>query len=483
MGAIFGIDIGRYSVKMVGLKTTIRGIEHIVSKEFVFPENTGLLSDTNIEGLKEFFSIEGISSSDVIAGIPSDIVSVHTISVPFTEDKLISQAIGPELEEVSPYSLEEAVMDYNTIGKEGTKASAITFALSTDAIKQWLDALLRVGLDPNIIDISHCAYSNLSTYIKLVEPFVIIDIGHAHTSVSFINGNGLFIARDIKMSAPMMELTTDKDTMNEKVKSAFINELKLSLSMVEKRFNTNISSAVFAGRFSDKAPLFEKQLELQTFSLPLNDIVRAATDENIPVGQEYTLAFALTLRNIMRKPRNLINLRKGSFQFQRAIEQIKGRLIATLGIACLLLFMFIINMAYGYISLNHKKHTLDNKMLQVFKNAFSDEPSMGDPLGTMRYLVSKEKKKAENLSGSVPVIEILREISTGIPKEVKVDVTELSIDPEQITLRGRTPTLDGVDKIVAGIKNSSSIKDVKVIDTSKSADQKSFEFQLSITLK
>lgn len=483
MGTFFGIDIGRYSVKMVGLRSSLRGIEPLVSKEFVFPANTGFLSEENTEGLKEFFAIEGLSSSDVNVSVPSDIVSVHTLSVPFTEEKFISQSVGSELEEVSAYSLEEIVMDYNTVGKEDGRSSVITFAVNTDTMKQWIDALLRTGLDPNIIDVPHCAYANLAQYIKLDQPFAVIDIGHAHTSVSFMDNNGLFITRDIRINASMMGLTAGKESADEKMRSAFVRDLEQSISMVERKFGTTIGYLVFAGRFSDKAGLFEKDLGLQAFSLPLGDIVKAATDETMPLGPEYTLAFALALRHIVKKPRNPVNLRKGPFKFERAIEQVKGRLFTTLGIAGLVIVLFITSMAYGYINLNQKRDKLDNKMLQLFKSAFPDEPSMGDPLGSMRYLVSQEKKKAENLSGSVPVLEILREISAGMPKDVKVDVTELSVDPEQISLRGKTPTLDGVDKIVAGIKNSADIKDVKVIDTSKSADQKSFEFQLSITLK
>ncbi len=483
MGNIFGIDIGRYSVKLIGLKISLRAVECIVSKEFIFPENTSFLSDANTDSLKKFFAVEGLESADVIVGIPSDIVSVHTISVPFVKDKFIAQAIGPELEEVSPFSLENTIMDYSVVRREHDRTTAITFALHTDTMKQWLDALLRVGLDPTVIDVSHCAYSNLSAYLKLNEPFVVIDIGHAHTSLSFIDNNGLFMARDIKINAPMMGLIYNADAINEAVKSVFIKELKLSINMVERKFNTNINTAVFAGSFSGKANLFEKPLDLQTFSLSLKEIIKEIIGGDCIIESRYALAFAHTLRNIMGKPRNVINLRKGSFAFQHAMEQIKGSLIKTISIAGLLVTVLIVNLAYGYISLNHKKHVMDKKMLQVFSEAFPKEPSFDDPLGTMRYLVSKEKKKAENLSGSIPVTELLREISAGIPKNIEVNVTELSVDPEQITLRGTVPTIDGVDKIVTGIRNFNTIKDVKVIDTRRSTDQKSFEFQLSITLK
>lgn len=483
MANIFGIDIGRYSIKVVSLKTTLRGIEYTGAKEFIIPPNTDIGSADNLEGLKAFFDIEGLSSSDVIVGIPSDMVSVHTITVPFTDDKFISQAIASELEEVSPFSLEETIMDYNILHKDQAGTLAITFSVNTESMKQWLDILIHIGLDPNIIDIAHSSYSNLSAYIKLNEPFVVIDIGHMHTSLTFIDSNGLLMTRDLRINAPMINLTTGTDTLNGPAQSSLVDEIKLAVNMVERKFNTSITAAVFAGRFADKGPLFEKQLGLQTFALPINDIAKAVIDEHISIESNYTVAFALALRNVLKKPHNLINLRRGSFRFQRVIEQIKGRLITTLGITGMILIMFVVNMAYGYISLKQRNTTLDQKIYQLFKDAFPNEPSLGDPLGTMRFLVSKEKKKSENLSGSIPVIEILREISAGVPKDVKVDVTELSIDPEQITVRGKTPTIDGIDKMVTGIKNFDIIKDVKVIDTRKAADQKSFEFQLSIALK
>ncbi len=483
MGNIFGVDIGRYSIKMVGIKTTMRGSDLNLSKEFVFPDGTGVFSDSNTNALRDFFAVEDLASSDVIVSIPSDLISVHTISVPFINDKFISKTIGPELEEVSTFSLEETTMDYNTIRKEGEHSSVITFSMNSDAMKLWLDALLLFGLDPNIIDVSHCAYSNISTYLKLDNPFIIIDIGHAHTSLSFIDKNGLFMTRDIRITAQMLGLTTGKNAPSEDITKIFTNQIKFSIDAAERKYDTKIETAVFAGRFCEAGSLFEKQLELKTFALPANDIVKVVINENTSLEPHYTLALALTMRSIMKRPRNIVNLRRGSFRFQRAIEQIKGRLITTLSIAGLLIVMFIVNISYGYVTLSHKRDVLETRMHKLFKSAFPNEPSLGDPLGTMQYLISKEKKKAENLSGSIPVTEVLRELSTAIPKDITVDVTELSIDPEQITLIGKTPTIDAIDKIVAGIRNLSSIKDVKVIDTNRSADQKSFKFQLSITLK
>ncbi len=483
MGNIFGIDIGRYSVKMVGIKTTMRGSELNLSKEFIFPEGTGVFSDSNVNSLKDFFTVEGLASSDVIVSIPSDLISVHTISVPFTNDKFIAKAVGSELEEVSTVSLEETTMDYNIIRKEEEHSSVITFSINSDTMKLWLDALLLLGLDPNTVGVSHCAYANLATYLKLDNPFVIIDIGHAHTSLSFIDGNGLLMARDIRITAPMMGLTSGKLTPGEEVKNTFIDQIKFAVDAVEKKHNVKTETAVFAGRFSGAGSLFEKQLGMQTFSVPANDIARVVVNENTSVEPHYTLALALAMGSIMKRPLNTVNLRRGSFRFQRAIEQIKGRLLTTLSIAGLLVIMVIVNISYGYVSLSRKRNILETRMHALFKKAFPHEPSLGDPLGTMQYLVAKEKKKAENLSSSTPATELLRELSTAIPKDIKVDVTELSIDPEQISLIAKTPTIDAIDKIVAGIKNLSNVKDVKVIDTNRSADQKSFKFQLSIKLK
>lgn len=483
MSSTFGIDIGRYSIKMVGIKTTIRGSELVLTREFVFPEGSGIFSDTNTGGLHDFFAVDGLSSSDVIVSIPSDLISVHTISVPFTNEKFIAKAIAPELEEVSASSVEETTMDYHVIQKTDEQSTAMTFSMNSDTLKVWLDTLLLFGLDPNILDVPHCAYANLATYLKLDTPFVVIDIGHAHTSLSFMDSNGLFMARDIRMSSSLLGLTPGSTQAGDQARTMFVKQVKFAIDAAEKKYAKKVTAAVYAGRFSEAGSVFEKQLELQTFSVPLNDIVRVAVNENASLDPQYTLALSLILRSIMKRPRSLVNLRTGVFKFQRIIEQIKGKLVTTLTIAGLLIVLLIANTASSYVGLRRTKNALDAQMHTLFKQAFPGEPTLGDPLGTMHYLVSKERKKAENISGSIPDIEILRELSSAMPKDIKVDVTELSMDPEQITLIGKTPTIDAIDKIVAGIKNLSSIKDVKILDTTRSADQKSFKFQLSITVK
>lgn len=483
MGDILGIDIGRYSIKMVGIKTTIRRTKLNMFKEFVFPEGTSLFSDSNIDSLKNFFASEGLASTDVILSLPSDLISVHTVSVPFKEDKFISKAVATELEEVSIVSLENSVMDYNVIEREQGRSSVITFSINNDTMKTWLDAFLLFGIDPNAIDIAHCAYANIATYLKLDGPFIIIDIGHFHTSLSFINENGLFMARDLKIGASLLGINKQNTIPNKEIYNAFVEQMRFSIDVAEKKYKTQIASIVFAGRLSEIGKQFENQLGIKSFSLPLNEINKTVLSETTTLEPQYSVALALAFRNLIKRPFNLINLRKGSFQYKRAIEQIKGRLFTTISIAGLLIIMFIVNISYGYISLNQRQNILDKKIYEIFKSAFPNEPSLGDPYGTMQYLVSKEKKKVENLSSSIPTVEMLRELSTAIPKDVQVDVTELSIDPEQITLIGKTPTIDAIDKIIAGIKTLNTIKDVKVIDTSRSADQKSFKFQLSILLK
>lgn len=343
MGNILGIDIGRYSIKMVGIKTALRGTKLSLLKEFVFPEGSSLFSDSNIDALKAFFALEELASSDVVVGLPSDLVAVHTLSVPFTENKFISKAVAPELEGMTTISLEESIIDYNIIQKEVAHSLLITFSISNDTMKTWLDTLLLAGVDPNIVSVSHCAYSNIATYLKIDEPFIVLDIGHMHTSVSFINKNGLFLARDLKIGARALGLTEGKNALDEQAVHLLANQIKFTIEVAEKRYNTTIGAVVFAGRFSETGRLLEKQLEMQTFSLPINDIAKAVLSEVIPIEPQYSLALALALSNVIKRPRNVINLRKGPFQFKRAIEQIKGRLFTTLSIAALLVIMFIVN--------------------------------------------------------------------------------------------------------------------------------------------
>ncbi len=483
MSNILGIDIGAYSVKAVGLKTTLRNVELVMSKELILPQPNNLMSEENINSIKDFFNIEGLKTYEIIVGIPSYNISTHIVNIPFKEDKLIKQAIGPELENVSPFSLEESIMDYTILNKNSDGASAITFSANSGLLKQFLETLFHAGIDPNVIDVNHCAYSNLTTYIKVQEPFVVIDIGQMHTSLSFINELGVFVTRDIKIGASMLDMSNDDEPKNDAKLLNLVKAIEHAVNMAEKHFNITVQTAIFAGRFAEKALTFGKHLGVPVYSLPLNDIASAIIGENISIESKYTLAFAYAARNIMKKPRNIINLRQHTFQFKRAIEQIRGRMITTISIAAVLIAILITSISYSYISQKHQRNLLYNKLNRIFTDAFPDQLSMGDPIGAMKSLVSKEAKKAENATSAVPMIELLREISNGIPKNVQVDVRDLSVDPEQITLTGKVNSIDAVDKIVAGIKGFSTIKDVEVVDTRKSVDQNGFDFQLKIILK
>jgi len=100
----------------------------------------------------------------------------------------------------------------------------------------------------------------------------------------------------------------------------------------------------------------------------------------------------------------------------------------------------------------------------------------------MQALVSRERTGGAGGS-TYKVIDILREMSSRAPKDIRVDIRELNIDLTKIRLLADTESLEAVDKIVSELRKADIFSDISVLDTRRSADGNSVNFQLSLSLR
>jgi Tfp pilus assembly protein PilN len=81
-------------------------------------------------------------------------------------------------------------------------------------------------------------------------------------------------------------------------------------------------------------------------------------------------------------------------------------------------------------------------------------------------------------ANSAPVLDVLRELSTRAPSAGRVDVDELTIDADRITLHGRADAFDAVDALRRALAASPLLGDVTAEETRATVDGRRVEFRL-----
>ena len=246
-----GIDIGKYSIKIVELNENDGSVEII---------NSGIINTFN--DLK-LYNLDKISTSQVTASIQDLLLKMNI--KPKKTKKLISSLSGkdvdarqvsildmPDNELILSLELEakkhlpldgtDAIIDYHHLGKDSHELDKINLILTTttkNKIREHAEILKKSGFKPGVFDADSIALSNLYQFsYDLPESGsdVILDIGHSSTTLIVWGRSSTFFTREIEISGHQIikALTRDNnidyESANKKIQEDGINILILHIN-------------------------------------------------------------------------------------------------------------------------------------------------------------------------------------------------------------------------------------------------------------
>ena len=343
-----GIDIGKYSIKIIELERKEDSIEIT---------NSGIISTFN--DLK-LYSLDKISSSQIVASI-QDLLQQMNIK-PKKVKKIISSLSGsnvdarqisildmPDNELILSLELEakkhlpldgtDAIIDYHHLGKDSRELDKINLILTTttkNKIKNHAEILKNSGFKPGVFDVDSIAISNLYQFsYDLPESGadVILDIGHSSTSLIVWGKNSSFFTREIEISghhiiqALSRENDIDYEVANTKIKELGINaftpkesnkseniiaieqrtiyndlidEMRKTLRFYMKNNNQSFFNNFYISGGSSVAPGLNEFIasSLNVKVCPLNPFQKIKKPENLQNSEQYCIAIGLALRGL-----------------------------------------------------------------------------------------------------------------------------------------------------------------------------------------
>ncbi|MEW5848390.1 MAG: pilus assembly protein PilM [Myxococcota bacterium] len=226
---IIGLDMGAYSIKVVGLERAMRGgflpvffdeerVGHDVDGEgklLPYPERARKALDA--------LKARGRLRADIlVTGLPGDLATSRLIALPFSDPKKIAMTLPFELEAAVPFDLEEVVFDSSILSKtDGEGVDVLVGLAKKQQVQEFLELLTGVGAEPRYIELEALALDHLRTHFtqmhEKAEPAVvtpggtviqtgpgalpsgtaIVDIGASRVTVSVSAGEEVIAARTI----------------------------------------------------------------------------------------------------------------------------------------------------------------------------------------------------------------------------------------------------------------------------------------------
>ncbi|MEK6580355.1 MAG: type II secretion system protein GspL [Bdellovibrionota bacterium] len=470
---IIGIDWGSTGIKAVELDSVFSRFEihEYYEKKFSGADDPKAVLQQFILGLAK--------QPDYIAiSIPSGKITFRAFHLPTKDKRAIQAAIGFELEDELPFSVENSAFDYTIVGQDKTGTNVHVAATLKKHLEEALTQWTSCSVDPDIVTSEAWA---LRTFLNKAlsppdreQPVMLILIGHERTTIYIhyqshpvlareLNWGGRdltqaicqkysislekaesaklehgFVLTDQQREAATQEQVQFSETLMAPIQDLIWN-IKQSGLACRNIEHEKISKIYLSGSTSALPGLdrvIEEQIGLRVKLLPaLSSLTTSGVSYPPQADQSMLLASALALTVTGTERTTCINLRKKQYSKQGQAQginlgQFRKPIIAAAAV-WICTFASLMTQSLIYQGRIEQK---DVDLRRAVKSFFSIQTESA----VKSYLASTSKLKKDvttelnkqrdlsKLAGANPhsPIDFLKELSTSIGKETVVDLIQ-----------------------------------------------------------
>lgn len=523
MQKVIGLDIGSYSIKAVEIINTFNSYEITNFYENVIPHLEGVPLDAIVPNcMEQLFSENNLQADRIVTAMPGQFISSRILPFNFSDTRKIEQAAYAVVEEAVPFNMDDMILDHQILGSQGSKTLTLAVMTRKAFLKNFLDLLQRISIDPKLVDVDSLAFYNLSSYMNVDkdECFAMVDVGHEKTSLCIVRDGVLkmfrsinlggryvteFLARDLEVtfheaqrikhrhskilcsSYQGEELTGDDRLIAERMTlacNAIIKELGRTFYSFKNWEKTPLTKLFLSGgtsRTKNFHTFLEDQLEVQCVPVRLDEtalkISEDLNDRMHIIPQSVAIGMrAVTSTGKKTQKYSQINLRKGEFAYVQNYEALLKTGMQAFKLVAVIMLLFSVS----YIVQRHfYKSEIDELHAkyetQFLKNFEDQKKTLARKNYTFKEIRSRVNKHYESQtnsmrngiqsfvsenSGSLPLLT-LKSVSELIPKTLKVDIEDFSIKNGKFQLKGFTESRQKADNVLEYLEKSEFLTDLK----------------------
>ncbi|HMQ11423.1 MAG TPA: pilus assembly protein PilM [Oligoflexia bacterium] len=536
---ILGLDIGTFSIKAALFESSFTQSELVNIYESA-PLNIGehdnheQLVIKQVDAIKQLIADNRIEFKTVISSIPSTLVSFKPMVLPLSKTQ-IEKILPFEMENFLPFSIDEMTFDHDLLKYEKPNSHILAAAIKNQYIQEHLDLLQQANIDPAIVTTDACDLNNalmLDPQRNLPEHYGILHLGHRCSYLVFIHHGKIQHIRsqffggahlteairknldltleqaiEVKHSHGVLELPSnplrseDLKKLSETLYTAFVNPLNqikqnIGLYRASTQLELPLEKLYLNGGSSQLKNLpawMSSQINLPCElmdSVPYEHPFKSQLqDKEASLNLSIGLGLRAAAKGKQLQKISHIDLRKNDFAFAKDLSDINkiaiffGKWITAIFIVAIL-FQTI-----RFAQLRGQYRQSENNILKKFSSVLPKvkrKPTNSEmALRTLKNEVNHYEEKQRILTaglGEETALSVLKTISNIISPDISIDVKELSIDNNKVTLNALTSSFQDVDRIVSSLKEHKTFSTIDLGDRKESGDNK-VNFTLTITIE
>jgi len=449
-----------------------------ISETNEIPENRfNYISGTLREIIKEI----NVSGTECIVSVSSEFVSYRNLQVPFKERKKIHQVLPFELEPTLPFAVDDLTVDFETV-YQAEKTNILVSVVKTSEITGILDILKDLNITPYIV--APAGFSSVLCLSKFSEPdndFIFVDADEKYSTVFAVVSGHVHIARSFysKSTAPQL----------------FAKKLSQNIMQVIAAFESSFvkdfePSKIFISGSTDDTEVLNQEigdsLGLQIIFVDMFKDVNIKL--NITTGHSFDsskMNNALSLAAV-----EILGIRTINFFGERSVikkywEEYKNDFIKTGLIAAFVFVLAMFNILFEAHFLQKEVNQLNRQIAFIFQSTFPGVTKIVDPVQQMKVSVGQEREKnmfTGEMEEEVLNIDIINEISSRIPQEQDVEITNFVRGDNSLVISGNTDTFNNVDDIKSRLERAEIIKNITISSANLEKSSNRIQFKLKIEL-
>jgi type II secretion system protein L len=385
------------------------------------------------------------AGAKIVSSIPGGFFSQRTLALPFADRKRIEKALPFEIEDSVPFGLDDVVLDHLVLGSGGAKKDAasqvLCMMLPKAILRRHLDLLAGAGVDPQAIVPSYAGLFAVARMLPadtgpllLCGPDVCFRTnGSLKTLRSFSGGQSTGGLRHVLQS-----LETEHKEKVEKA-ALLIDDAAVRAVLAEAGVAVELVVPEISGK---------KAADPVSLGIALLDDV---------------------------------NFRRGEFAYRVADEGARRRMLTLAAAGAVAAVLLIANIGVKVSVVRSGYGKLDAEIRDIYRQTFPDGKPAADPVRQMRDRLNEARKRFGALGSGTSALDVMKTVTDGIPKEVRVSFTEFVLEGDRLRLQGEASSFESVDKIKAELQKSPLFTDVTVQDTRMGVDNKvKFRFEMKL---
>ncbi len=498
--SVLGLDVGSHGLKAVELKVSPRSLAAGQCRVHPRVDATTPVA----EHLRRFISMHNLPTAQIAAALPAHQLSTRRLEFPFSERRRLAQAIPFEIEAKTPFDLDEIVVDWNLLSGDRQHGAVAATLAKRVHVREALEELQAAGCEPQVLEAEGLVLANLAPVFGLEGTHLIADIGHEKTTFCALIDGRPALARSIAVAgramteALMSELALSYEDAEQRkcdggvlgrpgsgaspgvmaIVDRIAREAIRTLEAAEARQGdgpvardarlTLVGGSARLDRI-DEILARRTSLETQRLRMPA-DAAHAKLAEGIdPVLFGPALALALRLSG---ESATQMNFRQGELAFRQDFREYFAReLRPTAALAAVFVGLLVVSTAATLFLQHRRADRHEQAAAALFQDAFPDRgEAPSNPGAALRAELSAAQDRAEFLglySGNRSALALLAELSSAIPPDLEVRVTEVNIDRNLIRLDVDAEGYEAADRLTAVLSQTSPFEGAEVAGSIK----------------